>query len=129
MDVTGIIVKKLPVQSGTSANGPWQKQEFVIQTEDQYPKNICFSLWGQRVDDLSRYNENERVKVFFDVSSREYQERWYTDLRAWRIESAGQSAQSPQTPPAQSSGQGSAPSATTFDSGGNEDAPEDDLPF
>lgn len=128
MDITGIIIKKLPVQSGTSANGPWQKQDFVIQTEEQYPKQVCFSLWGQRVDDLSRYNENERVRVFFDVSSREYNERWYTDLRAWRIESAD--AATPPPPPA---GQtyNPAPSAAlaTPSAPADSNAGEDDLPF
>lgn len=128
MDITGIIIKKLPVQSGTSANGPWQKQDFVIQTEDQYPKQVCFSLWGQRVDDLSRYNENERVRVFFDVSSREYNERWYTDLRAWRIESAD--AATPPPPPAgQTYNPAPAAPATPSAPAADSNAGEDDLPF
>ena len=79
MDITGIITKKLQKQSGTSANGQWQKQEFVITTEDQYPKTVCFNTWGPKVDDLVNFSEGNRVKVHFDVSSREYNERWYSE--------------------------------------------------
>ncbi len=129
MDITGIVIKKLALQTGTGANGNWQKQDFVIQTEEQYPKKVCFSAWAQRVDDLGRFNDGDRVKVSFDVASREYNERWYTDLRAWRIEVADgapapQAApyQAPQQAPAyQAPGQSSAPAASA--------EADDDLPF
>ncbi|MCO5247692.1 MAG: DUF3127 domain-containing protein [Chitinophagales bacterium] len=88
MDITGKIIKMMDVVSGTSANGAWQKREFVIETMDQYPKKACFSTWAQRVDDLNNFNVGDVVRVSFDVSSREFNERWYTDLRAWRIENA-----------------------------------------
>lgn len=125
MELTGIILKKLPVQSGESANGPWQRQEFIVQTEDQYPKTVCFSLWGKSVDDLNRYSENDRVKVFFDVSSREYNERWYTDLRAWRIQVEDGST----PPPPQQQQQPQQAPAKPASSASNDAAAEDDLPF
>ncbi|MDD3738015.1 MAG: DUF3127 domain-containing protein [Lentimicrobiaceae bacterium] len=87
MEITGRIVKILPLLTGEGKNGPWKKQEFVVETnlESQYPKKICFSMWGDRIDQ-SPLNENENVKVFFDIESREYNERWYTDCRAWRVD-------------------------------------------
>jgi len=131
MDITGILIKKLALQSGSGANGTWQKQDFVIQTEEQYPKKVCFSAWAQRVDDLSRFQEGSRVKVSFDVASREYNERWYTDLRAWRIE-AGDGAPAAGPAPAYNAPQSApAPPQQTYSapasSAGNDI--DDDLPF
>lgn len=128
MDITGIITKILPKQSGKSSNGEWQKQEFVITTEDQYPKIVCFNTWGAKVDDLVNFSERDRVKVHFDVSSREYNEKYYTELRAWKIELEGAGA----VPPAHSQGTTApAQSAPAQSSAPASSAPvaEDDLPF
>ena len=90
LEVTGSLIKKLPVQSGSSARGEWQKQEFVVETHESFPKKICFNVWGtDKVSELSAYREGETIKVSFNVESREFKERWYTDLRAWRIERVG----------------------------------------
>ena len=128
MDITGIITKKLQKQSGTSANGQWQKQEFVITTEDQYPKTVCFNTWGPKVDDLVNFSEGNRVKVHFDVSSREYNERWYSEMRAWKIEleDGGSASVAPahaQSAPAQNA----APAPASTDNSSS--TQEDDLPF
>lgn len=128
MDITGIITKKLQKQSGTSANGAWQKQEFVITTEDQYPKTVCFNTWGPKVDDLINFSEGNRVKVHFDVSSREYNEKYYTELRAWKIELEDGGKATTQVPPAhnQSTQTQSVP-PTPAPAASSET--EDDLPF
>lgn len=87
MDITGRITQKLAIQKGTSARGEWQKQEFVIEyQEGQYPSSICFNLWGDKVNELSSFNIGDQIKVYFNISSREYNGKWYNDLRAWRIE-------------------------------------------
>ena len=83
---------KLAVQSGRSAKGDWAKQEFVIEyQEGNFPTKACFSVWGaDKVKDLERYNVGDQIKVAFNISSREFNGKWYTDLRAWRISPAGQ---------------------------------------
>ncbi|HUH74056.1 MAG TPA: DUF3127 domain-containing protein [Chitinophagales bacterium] len=132
MDITGVIIKKLQKQSGTSANGQWQKQEFVIQTEDQYPKTVCFNTWGAKVDDLNNFSEGNRVKVHFDVSSREYNERWYSEMRAWKIDLEDAGGPTGSVPPAHNQGgQASAPTATPTQStaASSSETAEDDLPF
>lgn len=97
MELTGKIIQKLDVQSGTSSRGPWQKQEFIIETEDKFPKKVCVSAWAEKVDEISRLNINDSVKVSINIESREYNGRWYTDVRAWKIEAATQgSAPNPQ---------------------------------
>jgi len=84
MELTGKIIKILPLQSGKSAKGEWQKQDFIIETQSQYPKKICISAWNSKFD-LNSHLETF-VKVSIDIESREYNERWYTDVKAWKIE-------------------------------------------
>lgn len=95
MEIQGKIVSVLPILSGEGRNGTWRKQEFVIETSDQqYPKKICFSQWGDNID-KANVQENELVKVFFDVESREYNGRWYTDCKAWRVDKMQATATAP----------------------------------
>ena len=125
MEVIGRIVKILPMQSGVSQRGEWKKQEFVIETNEQYPKKICISGWAERVDQIQQLSEGAEVRVSINIESREYNERWYTDVRAWKIEAAGTNVpQSPEMtpPPAMDS-----PAAPVMDAGS--DVADDDLPF
>ena len=88
LEITGKLISKLPMQSGTSARtgSSWQKQEFVIETGDQFPKKICANLWGDKADQLNQYNIGDVVKVSFDLESREFNGKWYTDVKAWKLE-------------------------------------------
>ena len=88
LEIEGKIIRKLGVQSGTSTRGEWSKQEFIIEyQEGNYPSQACFSVWGaDKVKELEKYQINDKVKVSFNINSREYNNRWYTDLRAWKIE-------------------------------------------
>ncbi|MDR0296354.1 MAG: DUF3127 domain-containing protein [Prevotellaceae bacterium] len=86
LEITGKLVKTLPVQSGTNARGTWSKQEFILETMEQYPRKVCISAWSERVNELSAFLAGDILKVSFSIESREYNERWYTDVRAWRIE-------------------------------------------
>lgn len=91
MELEGRIVRKLNVQTGSSARGTWSKQEFIFEyQEGNYPSQVCMNVWGEdKVKDLEKYNIGDKVKISFNLNSREYNGRWYTDVRAWRIEPAG----------------------------------------
>ena len=91
LELEGRIVRKLGVQTGTSARGAWSKQEFIFEyQEGNYPTQVCMNVWGEdKVKELDKYQVNDRVKISFNLSSREFNGRWYTDVRAWRIEPAG----------------------------------------
>lgn len=78
------------VQTGEGKNGPWKKQEIIVETEGQYPRKICVNVWGDKID-LNRFKPGDMIDVYFDVESREYNGKWYTDAKAWKIEPAGQS--------------------------------------
>lgn len=110
MQLTGKIVSLLPLQTGTGRNGTWRKQEVILETEGQYPKKVCVGIWGDRIDEQQLQMGNN-LKVDVDVESREYNGRWYTDVKAWRVEVVAPGASTaPQgsntgyaTPPQQSS--------------------------
>lgn len=119
MEITGRIIQKLDMQKGTSAKGEWKKQEFIVETNDKFPKKVCVSAWAEKVDDLSRFAINDIVKVSYNLESREYNGRWYTDVRSWKIEPASGSA------PSQPENFSQAPVIEDF---GNSDT-SDDLPF
>lgn len=89
LELSGKLLQVLPLQSGTGKNGNWQKQDFVIETADQYPKKVCFSAWSDKVDALKKIEPGTIVKVAFNAESREFNGKWYTDLRIWKIEANG----------------------------------------
>lgn len=88
LDITGKLIKVLPETKGQGRNGEWVKQDFVIETFDQYPKKVCMNVWGEKVGNLAQFKPGDDIKVSFNLESREYNEKWYTDIRAWRIERA-----------------------------------------
>lgn len=93
LDVTGTLIKILPEVTGAGKNGTnWLKQEFVLETEDQFPKKVCLSLWGDKVNELKKYALGDKITASLNLESREYNERWYTEARAWRLELAGSGA-------------------------------------
>ncbi len=84
--ITGRIIQKLDLQSGTSkAGNPWRKQEYVLETTDNYPKQICFNFFGDRIDQ-NPLNIGDMVNVHIDIQSREWNGRWYTDISGWKAE-------------------------------------------
>ena len=87
LEIVGKVVKILPKQSGVSKNGSWSKCDFVIETLEQYPRKVCIGAWGDKSDNLEQQCPvGKTVKVAVNIESREFNEKWYTDVRAWRIE-------------------------------------------
>lgn len=137
LELEGRIARKFNVQTGTSARGAWSKQEFILEyQEGNFPTQVCLNVWGdEKVRELDKYQVGDKVKVALNLSSREYNGRWYTDVRAWRIEPA--SAPAPAPAPSQgynyvqSAGSHSAPTGAPMPSADDMSAPlsDDDLPF
>ena len=127
MEITGKIIAVLPKQGGTSKMGnPWEKQEYVLETYDQYPKKICFQIFGSDRIEQANIQGNDELIVTIDIESREYQGRWYTNISARKVEHINTAA------PAQQAGaitpddvMPTAPSTPNF----NASDPVDDLPF
>ena len=91
MEINGKIIELLPEKSGESANGAWRKQEYILETDTQYPKKICFMVWSDKIDELA-IKEGENLVVSIDLESREYNGRWYTDVKAWKVTRADAAA-------------------------------------
>lgn len=88
MQLSAKLLQVLPLQSGTGRNGEWKKQDIIVETQDQYPKKICVSLWGNKFDSVP-LTEGDMYTIDFDVESREYNGRWYTDVKAWKVDKQG----------------------------------------
>jgi len=117
MQLEAKLINVLPLQTGTSKNGEWKKQDIIVETGGNYPKKICISIWGDKINE-SVLKEGNMLDISFEVESREYNGRWYTDVKAWKVEQVGKSA-----PEAQAS-------ASNDDFGFEEEnISEDDLPF
>lgn len=95
----GIVIRVLPVQEGVSkAGNAWRKGAFVIETDGQYSRTVCFNIWNNRIDDFA-VKEGDLVDVRFDVESREYMERWYTDVTAYSISKVDETVAAPEADP------------------------------
>ena len=117
LSVKGKLSSKLSVESGTSKAGKeWKKQSFVVDTGAQYNPEICFQLFGEdKIEMLNHHNEGDQVEVSFNLSSREYNGKYFHNIDAWKIESLGASTQN-----------STEPDIPSFEDSKNAD---DDLPF
>ena len=88
MQLTAKLVQVLPLQSGQGKNGEWRKQDIILETEGQYPRKLCVAIWGDKINP-SQLEVGNNLTIDFDVESREFNGRWYTDVKAWKIEIAG----------------------------------------
>ena len=131
MEIIGKVVRLGNLTEGTSARGPWRKQELIIETEEQYPRTVCLICWTNQIDEIQKFAPGQTIKAQIEISSREFNGKWYTDVRVWRFDPVGaasaptaeQFVQQPamhQTPPAAAPAQDFYPPA--------EDS-VDDLPF
>lgn len=106
MQVKGTLLQILKMESGVSKAGKeWQKQDFVIETNEQFPKKICFTLFGDKITMINGISEGSEIEVFFSVESRDFNGKWYHNINAWKIESAAAGNNIPRNfPPEYSAG-------------------------
>jgi len=116
MELKGKVVQILQPQTGMGKKGPWKKQEFIVETQSQYPKKVCLSAWGDKIDQYN-LSVGDMVNVAVDLESREYNGRWYTEARAWKVDKNG------------SSGGGDSIPLPSEEPVANENGTTDDLPF
>ncbi|MCR4602976.1 MAG: DUF3127 domain-containing protein [Prevotella sp.] len=137
MDLTGKVIAIMEARSGNSqrTGNPWMIQEYVIEVPGQYSRKMMFSVFGE--DRIKQFNIQlgEEITVQFDIDAREYQGRWFNDIRAYNIHrgpvgqtipSAGTAPGAPAFPPQQPAAS-AAPFPPTQETSGEGAA--DDLPF
>jgi hypothetical protein len=132
MELSGKIIQVLEKQTGAGKNGTWEKQEYILETQGQYPKKVCFNIWGAKIAQFNIQN-GEFVNLGIELESREYNGRWYTDVRAWKVERPGAQSMPAQNMSAPQN-MASDPFASTeqmddpFSAAGSDEG-SDDLPF
>jgi hypothetical protein len=122
MEFEGVVYKILPATQGTSARGEWKKQEVIFELPQEFSRKICVIFFNKE-SDVARLKEGATYTVSVNIESREFNGRWYTDVRAWRIQKVQPeqpaAAPIPDLPPLEMSEPAMAASADQFD----------DLPF
>ena len=88
MEVSGKIIQVLPEQGGVSKTSgkEWKLQAYVLETQEQYPKKVHFEVFGEDRIKANPCQLDDIVTVSFDIESREFNGRWYTSIRAWKIQ-------------------------------------------
>ena len=112
MEVVGKITQILPEQSGIGRNGnPWKLQSYVLETIENYPRKVHFEVFGEEKIKNNPCAIDQIVTVSFDIESREFNGRWYTSIRAWKIQQGDmtQAAAQPAAQPAQAAPAQAAP--------------------
>jgi hypothetical protein len=84
MNTKAKLVQILPLQTVMGKNGEWKKQDIVVETNEQYPKKIHISIWGDKINEKQLFVGNV-LDIYFDLESREFNGKWYTDIRAKKI--------------------------------------------
>jgi hypothetical protein len=130
MELTGRIIAVLEEQGGVSKTGNnWKKQEYVLETQEQYPKKVCFQIFGEDRIAQAAIRTGEILTVFFDINSQEYQGRWYTRVSAWKVERTAGGATPPATGSAMGMPPGPVPAMPPSPDSGSPEEGNDDLPF
>ena len=119
MEISGKIIQVLPLQTGVAKNSgnPWQSQSYVLETQEQYPKKVCFEVFGEQRIKENPCQLDDLVTVSFDIESREFNGRWYTSVRAWRVQQGiveaapAEGVQAPQAAAPQAAAPQAAPAA------------------
>ena len=97
MEFTGKIIAILPPRGGVSktSGNEWKSQEYVIENHYQYPRKMCFDVFG--ADKIEQFNiqMGEELTVSFDVDARQWNDRWFNSIRAWKVERVGATPQMP----------------------------------
>lgn len=85
--IQGTIIKINPKQFGASQTGKtWVKKEFVIETQDQYPKKVLITLKNEKIIGFFEdFREGQKCEISYNLESREYNQKFYTEVIGWKI--------------------------------------------
>ncbi|WP_209331120.1 DUF3127 domain-containing protein [Lunatimonas salinarum] len=117
MEVNGKVIQALDEQSGNGRNGVWRKREYIIETGGNYPKKVCVAVWGDKIDQFGM-QVGDQVSLGVELESREYNSKWYTDVKVWKATKNG-------GPSTKESASASQPDVTSF----HDESGDDILPF
>ena len=84
LEIKGVVRELHEIKSGVGQEGKeWRKQEVIIETTDKFPKKVCIGVWN---DLVKPYKVGSELKVNFNIVSKEYNSKWYTEIKAWKVD-------------------------------------------
>lgn len=89
MEISGKLIELLPEVKGTSSKGEWVKRDAIIETLETYPKKVCVSFWNDLIKVVNSLATNTELTAHINIESREYNGRWYTEVKAWKVDVKG----------------------------------------
>jgi hypothetical protein len=131
MEITGKIIQVLPEQGGVSKTSgkEWRLQAYVLETQEQYPKKVHFEIFGDNRIKSNQCNIDDIVTVSFDIESREFNGRWYTSIRAWRVVDAALTQDAPKEEVQEIDLLADMPDARQIDAQNQDNIDSSNLPF
>ena len=129
MEFSGKVIAILPVRTGVSktSGNEWKVQSYVVENHDQYPRRMCFEVFGADKIDLFNIQMGEELNVSFDIDARQWQDKWFNSIRAWKVDRVQAEATEGQQPVAVDPVPPFAPEPAPFTASDN--SATDDLPF
>lgn len=125
MEIKGKIIAVLPQKSGVSKAGKeWQSQEYVLETSDQYPKKMCFTVFGSENINTFGLTIGETATIYFNVDAKQWQDRWFNSITAWKVDKEANTPNYASSPTNQSVQPAQSKESTAFNA-----EQKDDLPF
>ena len=100
MEITGKIIAVLPAKQGVSQStgNAWMCQDYVLETQEMYPKKVCFNVFGAEKIQEMNIRLGEMLTVSLEINANEYQGKWFNQVRGWkvvRVPAQGQGQQQP----------------------------------
>lgn len=85
MNIEGTIDAIVQPVSGSSVRGSWTKQDIILLLPGEFNKKLCVTFWGDKVQEVTSLKVGDKVDISVNIESREYNGRWFTEVRAWRV--------------------------------------------
>ena len=102
MEITGKIIAVLPPKQGVSQStgNAWMCQDYVLETQEMYPKKVCFNVFGAEKIQEMNIQLGETLTVSLEINANEYQGKWFNQVRGWKVVRVpAQGQQQAQVPP------------------------------
>lgn len=100
MEFTGKVIAILQPKVGVakSTGNEWKVQEYVVEDHSQYPRKLCFEVFGAEKIEQFNIQMGEELTVSFDIDARQWQDRWFNSIRAWKVERINNATPEPNAP-------------------------------
>lgn len=88
MEFKGLLRTKLGEREGTSANGTWKRATYLLEQQTLYAKRLVVEVsdgLSGRIAEFDKYI-GEQVLVQFDINAVQWNDKWFNNVTAYRVE-------------------------------------------